>query len=152
MTREEAERAVRAAMAQVAANHRTLLEIGVSERALCHHLANLLAQQMTEHRDVDVEYNRHARFAKRLNLPPRDAHDDDVAARTVFPDIIVHIRGTDEANDIVLEVKKPGEPATYDDLKLRAFRNELRYQHCGHVILGVDAAGRLVSELRWLDG
>jgi hypothetical protein len=69
--------------------------------------------------DVDVEYNRHFDNPKKLSLPPRDALDREVRSTTVFPDIIVHKRNTDEANLLVLELKKPGEDLSYDDLKQR---------------------------------
>lgn len=152
MRRDEVEQLVRAAVTQVVEHHRSLLDVNVSERALCHHLANYIAQSLKVKMDVDVEYNRHARSPKRLNLPPRDAHVDDVSARTVVPDIIVHRRGSDDANEVVLEVKKVGGSEAHDNLKLRAFRDELGYKHCGHVVLGLDADGSVVSEIRWLDG
>jgi hypothetical protein len=45
-------------------------------------------------------------------------------ATTVVPDIIVHLRGTDDHNLLVLEVKKPGGDLAYDERKLRALREE----------------------------
>jgi hypothetical protein len=100
---------------------------------------------------VDVEYNRHIDDPKRLQLPRRDALDDEVRATTVFPDIVVHLRGTDDHNLLVLEVKKPGESLEYDERKLRAFREELSYHHAAHVILGRNVNDDLVREVIWID-
>jgi hypothetical protein len=62
----------------------------------------------------------------------------------VFPDMIVHRRGTDDHNTIVLELKKPGEDLAYDTRKLQQFRDVLRYRH-PHVILG-RRRGAVVSQ------
>lgn len=150
VTREEADAIVRDALAEVVAKQPVLLDIDVSERALCHHLARYIALRVPAGLDVDVEYNRHHDDPKRLNLPHRKALDDELRATTVFPDIIVHVRDTDDHNEIVLELKKPGEPLEYDERKLHAFHDELKYRHCGHVILGVDGKGR-VAQVRWLE-
>ena len=57
---------------------------------------------------------------------------DDTEAMTVFPDIIVHRRRTDE-NLIVLEVKKTGGDKNIRDIKkLRAFTRDSQYRcHMG---------------------
>ncbi len=66
-------------------------------------------------------------------------------------DITEHKRNSDEANLLVLELKKPGEDRAYDNLKLRAFRAELGYQHTAHVILGRGSNGDLVRQVIWVD-
>lgn len=128
-----------------------LLDLGVTERALSHHLANYIAKAIEWAYHVDVEYNRHFETPKRLKLPPRDALDREIRATTVFPDILVHRRNSDKDNLLVLEMKKPGEDLAYDDLKLRAFRSELGYKHTAHVILG-RANQEIVHEVIWIDG
>ena len=69
----------------------------------------------------------------------------------MFPDIIVHKRGSDTDNLLVLERKKPEERLEYDKTKLMAFRRELGYSHTAHVILG-RPDGILVKDVRWVDG
>ena len=128
-----------------------LLELGVTERALSHHLARYLAHLVPAGYDVDVEYNRHGEDPKRLNLPPRRALDRELRATTVFPDILIHKRNTDERNLLVLEMKKPGEGLEYDEIKLRAFRAELGYTHAAHIILGKDN-GHVIRSVIWIDG
>ena len=129
-----------------------LLNLDVTERALSHYLALYMTKLVPDTFKVDVEYNRHFDSPKRLNLPPRKALDREVRATTVFPDIIVHNRNSDNDNLLVLELKKPGEDLTYDDLKLRAFREELGYVHTAHIVLGRDGHGTLIREIIWVEG
>lgn len=84
-------------------------------------------------------------------LPPRRAFDRELRATTVFPDIIIHQRNSDEHNLIVLEVKKPDEDLAYDQRKLRAFRRELGYAHAAHVILGRNDEGAVIRQIIWTD-
>jgi len=139
------------ALQQLIEEQPALLELDLTERALSHHLAVYIAQQIPDY-DVDVEYNRHGGNPKRLDLPPRTALDREVRATTVFPDILVHKRDTDKHNLLVLELKKPGGDLKYDELKLRAFRRELSYPHTAHVIIGREPDGTLVREVVWVDG
>ena len=139
-------------MGQLIEEQATLLDLDVTERALSHHLAIYLSEIVPDGYDVDVEYNRHGATPKRLNLPPRNALDRELRATTVFPDILVHKRNTDEDNLLVLELKKPGEALEYDELKLRAFRHELGYRHTAHIIVGRDTSGQIVREIIWRDG
>jgi len=150
MNREQITALVVHAIHRIVDAERELLDRNVSERALAHHLARFIREGVPATYHVDVEYNRHLDDPKRLQLPRRDALDDELRATTVFPDIIVHVRGTDEHNLLVLEVKKPGEPLEYDEHKLRAFRRELNYQHAAHVILG-RTGDTIIREVIWVD-
>ena len=129
-----------------------LLERDVSERSLSHRLAHYISLDVAIQLPltVDCEYNRHFGDPKRLQLPPREALDREIRATTVFPDIVVHERGSDENNLIVLELKKVGEDIQYDALKLQAFREELGYKHAAHVILGLTTNKEIVSEVIWI--
>ena len=81
-----------------------LLEEDANERSISHRLA-LYLQEMFPKWDVDCEYNRNLKEVKSLNMPSSCVSWDDTEARTVFPDIIVHHRGTNE-NLLVIEMKK----------------------------------------------
>jgi hypothetical protein len=79
-----------------------LIDQGVSERAICHRLAMHIESQLTSPWHADCEYNRMVETenmwtAKRLKVTPR-------ASGAVFPDVIVHHRGTSE-NLLALEAK-----------------------------------------------
>jgi hypothetical protein len=124
----EIERRVVRAADSLLLHHGYLLEHDVNERSLTHHLANRLEGEF-EGWGVDCEFNRNHDIVKRLNLPPREnIRADDLHATTVFPDIIVHRRSTDD-NLVVIEVKKSTNPTpdTWDMRKLEAFQSQLRY-------------------------
>jgi hypothetical protein len=128
MTIEEAHARLNRALGQLFANDGILFELDVNERTLTHKLAEYLQQAFPEY-NVDCEYNRNHRNIKTLILPNNLNPWDDTEARTVFPDVIVHRRGTN-TNVLVIEAKKTssGDEA-FDLQKLRAFRDELGYEH-----------------------
>jgi hypothetical protein len=114
----------------------------VHERSICFRLAFYLQHLFPEFA-VDCEYNHncdennedkrkaifalvndlHA-FKKKLKLPP-----DEVTQVSVFPDIIVHRRETNE-NLLILEAKKDygGETSDYDKFKLFHYQDQLNYK------------------------
>ena len=153
MNREDANKIVSEAIELLIKNDTELLELGVTERALSHKLAHYmtLSDKITPPLVVDCEYNRHLTDIKRLDLPPRDALDRELRATTVFPDIIVHERNSDDKNLIVLELKKPNENTDYDGMKLAAFVSEFGYKHAAHVILGIDRAGNIIRNIEWVN-
>lgn len=115
-----------------------LLEHDANERSITHRLAMHLVPEF-DGWNVDCEYNRDGHEPKRLNLPRRHAvADDDEHATTVFPDIIVHRRGTQQ-NLLVIEAKKSTNPddGAFDRRKLRAFADpaQLGYQFAVFVLL-----------------
>ena len=106
-----------------------LFENNLSERCIAVRLAMYL-QGLFPDWSVDAEYNRHGGEAKKLGLPPecankRDEHDK----ACVIPDIIVHTRGRDGPNLLVIEMKKSTNPdqGKCDRMRLHAFREELKY-------------------------
>jgi hypothetical protein len=114
-----------------------------SERAIAHRLATYIEQAIgkgiieSEGLSVDCEYNRHLGGSKVHMIPEelvkivenakRDAKsvsdDDSFYVFSIAPDIIVHRRGDDERNVLVVELKKDSnaEIPEYDRLKLRCF-------------------------------
>ena len=154
MTRDEVAALVETAIDQLLLHDLPLLDLDVTERALSYKLAHYisLSDAIRPPLSVDCEYNRHFGDPKRLNLPHRKAIDREIRATTVFPDIIVHERNSQENNLLVLELKKPGEDIAYDEFKLLAFRRELGYPHTAHVILGLADDGAIVRQVQWVDG
>ena len=151
MNRQEVENRVRRAIHSVIKHDVHLLEVGASERSLTHCLAVRLLRQFPGY-SIDCEYNRDGFDVKRLALSWRAIRDDDVEAVTVFPDIIVHQRGTNSNNLLVIEVKK-GFSSTgheYDIAKLEAFHRDLGYLHALHLILGMTGSGKNMLQLRWV--
>ena len=100
-----------------------LLFRDVNERSITHKLAEHLKRRFPD-LNVDCEYNRRGnnRDPKKLVVTPGPTQTDGLDAKTVYPDIIVHKRGCDVSNLLVIEVKKSnGRDVRYDKDKLRGF-------------------------------
>jgi hypothetical protein len=102
-----------------------LLEADANERSLTHKLAEYLQDEFPEWH-VDCEYNRNGDIPKRLIGNIRNVLSDDTNGSSVFPDIIVHQRGTDN-NLLVIEAKKSTTDNSNDEEKLRAYMSEIHY-------------------------
>jgi hypothetical protein len=129
MEREEVRKRVENALRNVAKNDQHLLEFDLGERCIASRLAMYLQTEFSEY-CVDVEYNRHGDVPKRLGLPDECANyrNRDGEALAV-PDVIVHERGPDGPNVLVLELKKTTnpDPRACDRERVRAFRRQLKY-------------------------
>jgi hypothetical protein len=150
---EEAVRAaVRDSLADLIAVDQHLLDADCSERSVTHQLAVHLSRRFPDY-NVDCEYNRDGFDVKRLQLSEREVHvgDDALDAVTVFPDVVVHIRGTNDANLLVVEVKKASSTVdhAYDIEKLSAFKAQLHYRYAVHIVIGYRRDGRLVNQQEW---
>jgi hypothetical protein len=99
-----------------------LFEFDVNERTLTQRLSLYLQAEFPNH-VVDCEYNRSIKDKKRLPIGATEIWSDDTKGVTVFPDIVVHQRGSHELNLLVVEAKKhaSGTVPDYDSKKLRAF-------------------------------
>jgi hypothetical protein len=106
-----------------------LLERDAAERAIAAKLAVHLAVLFPDHK-VDVEYNRHGLDRKRVELPPNCRYG---GIKLILPDIVVHRRGTDDDNLLVVELKKQTntkkESRDCDRAKIVAMKREFHYQH-----------------------
>lgn len=101
--------------------HAALFTADANERSITHWLASIIAPMFpTWH--VDCEYNRVGAQPKRVVVPASDVPANDRDAQTVYPDIIVHRRNTDE-NLLVIEAKKAARVSAVvdDEQKLDAF-------------------------------
>jgi hypothetical protein len=145
--------AVVAALDGLIATDSYLLHVECSERAITHQLAVHLSRQFPAYH-VDCEYNRDGFDVKRLQLTSRQViiNDDALDAITVFPDIIVHRRGSDAENILVIEVKKECSTVghLYDLKKLEAFKAQLGYQFAVHIVIGFKRDGTLVKTQVWI--
>jgi len=129
-TKDELERIVKISLKKLRSLDKKLLEIKVNERTITHKLAVYLQQSFPEF-NVDCEYNRDEcnefdDLVKKLELPTNNVSWDDTEAKTVFPDIIIHNRGTQEKNLLVIEVKKSSSSISgkVDRNKLIAFTKD----------------------------
>lgn len=131
-TRDDTECRVRRSIDKLRERDEHLLDVDANERSITHHLAVYLQQEF-QNWNVDVEYNRSRRDAKRLSIPEElssEAEKDNVSRKdtdavTVYPDIIVHRRGTNDDNFLVIEVKKRRSGHELDEKKLVEFTKPL---------------------------
>jgi len=126
-----------------------LLKNDINERTISHKLACYLSDELPPDWDIDSEYNRNHDNVKRLNLNVERVTKNDTSGKTVFPDIIVHKRDTDE-NLLVIEIKKNAniEGKRRDLNKINSFIEELKYEYGLFIDFRTgDQAG--VGELVW---
>ena len=129
MMGEEVKAKLHAATQALLASDAHLLEHDLSERCIASRLAMYL-QQKFQDLSVDVEYNRIGARPKTMELPEECAnYRSNNGEPLVVPDVIVHKRGPDGPNLLVLELKKTTnrDPRDCDHMRIRAFRNQLNY-------------------------
>ena len=128
---DEVKQFLERAIARTERADRHLLVVNVSERCIATRLAMYLREYFVDY-DVDVEYNRHGDDVKQLHDVvrhcPRDRGDTG-QGQSVLPDVVVHRRGNDDANLLVIEMKKSRNlrGIERDRQRIRAFRTELQY-------------------------
>ncbi|SCB44769.1 hypothetical protein [Rhizobium lusitanum] len=105
-----------------------LLKFDVNERAVGAVFAHLYLRDVFPDHKVDAEYNRVGFDGdpKRLNL----TDECRGPRRRVIPDIVVHRRGNNDNNLLVVEMKMQSnkQPRECDRVKLIAFREQLHYR------------------------
>ena len=135
---EEVSKGLNRALSRFTDGERDLIALDPSERSLTRRLA-LYIEREFEGWAVDCEYNRVGIDNPKeilANAPGSVAPDADDAV-TVFPDIIVHRRGPQGPNLLVVEAKKATSrvPRDFDLLKLYAYRTQLGYPYAAFVVL-----------------
>jgi len=142
---------VNAAIERLLVSDASLFDHNVNERSISHRLAVYLEREFGgEQWDVDCEYNRDGHEPKRLHLRSDSVGTDDVNGNTVYPDIIVHCRGTSK-NHLAIEMKKDnGGPSSRDLEKLTAFRRQLGYAFALFLRFGVGQVHPTLVEAQWV--
>jgi hypothetical protein len=140
--------AVARALSELLLNDHDLLGIDANERSITFRFAMYLQRRFADW-TVDCEYNRDGTEPKRLGhleLYP-DCEDDE--AKTVFPDVVVHRRGTRQ-NHLVLEFKKSTSriDRQIDLRKLRGYKQQLGYEHALFVEVGTEGQA-IITALEW---
>jgi hypothetical protein len=108
-------------------NDSFLLEADVHERSIAHKLAEYLQDEFPDW-NVDCEYNKKGRDNKILD-GIQECSEQKTTDR-IYPDIIVHIRNTDE-NLLVIEIKTNNQRDPCDIKKLQLLtkpRNGYEYK------------------------
>lgn len=112
-------------------NDNVLLQWDVNERSITHKLAEHLQTRVQNGWIVDVEYNREGhdeskKFLSDEYFSEEPSRDND--KRLVYPDIIVHKRGTNK-NLVVIEVKKDTGLDEKDSEKVEGYIQSLGYRY-----------------------
>lgn len=144
----EVRRRVETALKQLSVLDSYLLEHDVNERTITHRFAIYLENHF-DGWDVDCEYNRPAGGLKHLfseverrlaEVSGEEPLTRDTLGRTVYPDVIVHRRGTRE-NLLAIELTKSTNPVPEDFArsKLSGYKDhpDLRYRYACLVQLEV---------------
>lgn len=104
-----------------------LVDVNSSERSMTHSIAVIMSQNPAfKGWNIDCEYSRHGDEVKRLSLPPKSTSSDELEAKTVYPDVIIHKRNSDE-NLLVIEAKKSSASQDYDEKKIKGYMEQLGY-------------------------
>ena len=136
---EEIKAKVQKSLSILSINDSFLLKNNVAERAIAHKLGEYL-QNLFPYYTVDCEYNRHGQNKKILS------------DKKVYPDIIIHERGNNKNNLLVIEIKKDINEDINDFKKLSEFTrsgNDYKYHYGLFIHLNVDSAAK--SLLRWFE-
>ena len=158
LTTNQVKQKVRAAIKLLIRKDAYLLKIDVNERSITHRFA-LYLQDAFKGWDVDCEYNRDRYDGKKLiigndvRVPVETIQTDDEYGKTVYPDIIVHHRRTDD-NFLVIEVKKTTSHVrnNFDLEKLREYKRQLGYSHALFLNFITGSPERTgVAEEIWID-
>lgn len=120
-----------------------LHEYDVGERAVTSQLFRYMSQHdaLPHQLRVDHEYNRHEGATKtiRSQIDLRDL--DQPGERRVYPDVIVHRRGDDFENWLVLEAKRGNSCDDLDRMKVEALIEQYGYRWGVLLSLGMNADG-----------
>lgn len=153
MERAELEPLITAALTALYEQEADIILGDVNERTICGSLATILRPHFPAHR-VHAEYNRRGKGVEPKELEWPD-NDGNPTYKNVFPDIIVHQPGHDEANLLVIEVKKTTNHYSdeADLAKLDKLCWQLRYRH--GLFLRLPAGKGAVRDgiaMQWVDG
>lgn len=136
--------ALKKAILTLQKNDYHLLAIDCHERSIAHRLAIYIEKQFSDFH-VDCEYNRET------SNPKKVSSENNEDPKSVFPDIIVHIRGTD-TNILAIEVKKTSNSKATDDhdnQKLKRYHSELNYMYTSYIVVDTtDQIGNVYYDLK----
>ncbi|MCG8483105.1 MAG: hypothetical protein MJA31_07335 [Clostridia bacterium] len=123
-------------------NDNYLLKYDVCERSIAHRLAIYLENTFGHSYDVDCEYNKnieHNSGLKKIEMIhskwrelfpnngiSRQQYEEDIMIeKIVHPDIVIHRRGRNDHNLLVVEIKKSSSCISeeFDDIKLKSYTN-----------------------------
>ncbi|MCX6752430.1 MAG: hypothetical protein NTZ87_02925 [Candidatus Nomurabacteria bacterium] len=133
MDRKQIENILEQAKIRFLKNDLYLLLAEANERSITHKFAEHLQAVIGCSWDVDCEYNKFGSESKVIYAIKKtigsETLTDDIKAKTVYPDIVVHKRGNKGPNLLVIEAKKDAtnKDRQKDIEKLEKIRDEYKY-------------------------
>lgn len=139
-TTQEVRDRVNRALLRLQTTDGELFSDGVNERALTFRLGLYLQQEFDDW-TVDCEYNRYRQVPKQLRQLKGKTINRTKKSGRVSPDIIIHRRGQNGPNLLVIEAKtsKTKRDHGWDYAKLYCYKSELGYCHTAFVVFVVES-------------
>lgn len=135
MAKEKLKKIIKQAINRVMKRDHHLLIIDTHEITIANKFAHYLQELLPEY-NVDIEYNR--------NLT-----DQKLSSGSARPDVVVHHRGTNKNNVLVIEIKKSTSDDKHPNIERYLEEPTLRYQHGLYLEFGVGKNyGK--NKLKWL--
>ncbi|SDK92586.1 hypothetical protein SAMN05661010_00528 [Modicisalibacter muralis] len=115
-----------------------ILRKAANERAISFRLAMHL-QSVFSDWDVDCEYNCWDSFGKHMNHIIATTDTAATEARTIYPDIVIHKRGTSQNLAAIELSKSTNDFGKHQDIKkLKAYKAQIGYAYAVLLTIGVD--------------
>jgi len=137
MTWFEHKKKLNKAIQQFLEKDKDLLERSTNERTISSRLGYYLSLEYEPNLQVDCEYNRKGADKKRQE-----------AGNLIYPDILVHERGNDNNNVLVIEIKKVSNTDIQSDqaklIELTHPDKEYRYHYGIHLVFDTEKISTLV--------
>lgn len=127
---EDFKKRIKEALYLLLKNDNYLITTNINERTISYKLAYYI-QNIFPDWNVDCEYNRDYDEIKRLpQIPVETITNADVKGTTIYPDIIIHLRGTSK-NLLIIEVKKnaTNKEKEKDILKIKRIMEHFGYNY-----------------------
>ncbi len=126
-----------------------LLENNVNERSLTHKFAEYIQDEVNSSWFVDCEYNRYGNDPKEIDeikqIVGEIVSTDSLEPKTVYPDIIVHKRGSEGPNWIVIEAKKNASNKERDDDIKKLGKIKKRYKYSYAIFINFDTINKSIN-------
>lgn len=159
MDKQEIIEKLKGALEELKTKHGFLVNENTNERSITHMFASILQSIFTDYH-VDCEYNRMTnedgdQITKRIYGNPEELVSvNDLDAKTVYPDIVIHRREDSEHNLLVIEAKKSNNNDRETDYeKLKTYMNDrnsrgLGYKFSAFIIFNVNNPEDLPVEVK----
>lgn len=140
MNKNEIENMLNIARQHFLENDAFLLTAEVNERSITHKFAEYLRDIFGCNWHIDCEYNRYGTDSKKIieeieQIVGKETTTSETKTKTVFPDIIIHKRGSNGPNLLVIEAKKNATKTESNKDKKKLLKIKQQYGYTFAVFL-----------------